>query len=98
MRTTLREVIRSCRDKETERLLNRLPGRKFGAIAEAARIKLAILNRAKNLHDLSLPSLRLEKLSGGRKGQYRIRINDQYRICFTWASENAGEVEITGYR
>ena len=90
-------MIQSCRDKETEKLLNRIPSKKFHAIAEAARIKLAFLNRATDLRDLSLPSLRLEKLSGDRKGQYSIRINDQYRICFLWSNGDASEVEITDY-
>lgn len=90
-------MIASCRDKETEKLLNRLPSRKFGAIAEAARIKLAFLDSATDLRDLSLPSLRFEKLSGDRKGQYSIRINNQYRICFVWSNGDASEVEITDY-
>ena len=50
-----------------------------------------------NLMDLSIASMRLEKLSGDRKGQYSIRINDQYRICFEWRSGNAYEVEIVDY-
>ena len=90
-------MIRSCRDKETEKLLNRLPSKKFGVIAQAARKKLTLLDGVTNLGDLSMPSLRLEKLLGDRKGQYSIRINDQYRICFTWSNGNASEVEITGY-
>ena len=49
------------------------------------------------MRDLSLPGLRLEKLSGDREGQYSIRINDQYRICFEWRDDGAYDVEITDY-
>ncbi len=48
--------------------------------------------------DLTLPGLRLEKLSGNRAGQYSIRINEQYRICFRWREGDAYEVEVTDYR
>jgi len=54
------------------------------------------LNRATTLRDLALlPGNRLEALEGSRKGQYSIRINDQYRICFGWKEEDAFDVEIT---
>lgn len=56
-----------------------------------------ILNSATTLLDLKLPSLRLEKLSGDRKGQYSIRISDQFRICFEWDGQNASAVEIVDY-
>ncbi len=52
---------------------------------------------ASSLKDLSLPGLRLEKLAGDRAGQYSIRINDQYRICFAWHAGSADDVEITDY-
>jgi toxin HigB-1 len=90
-------MIRACKDKETEKLLNRLPGRKFRNIETAARVKLALLDAAMSLVDLSLPGLRLEKLKGDRDGQYSIRINDQYRICFEWRNGDAYDVEITDY-
>jgi len=90
-------VIRSCRDKETERLVRNLPSRKLQSIERAARVKLAYMKSAGNLRDLSLPGLRLEKLSGDREGQYSIRINDQYRICFEWRDDGAYDVEITDY-
>ncbi|MEO8130805.1 MAG: type II toxin-antitoxin system RelE/ParE family toxin [Bryobacteraceae bacterium] len=77
--------------------MHRIPSRKFQAIAEIARIKLAFLHEATDLRDLSLPSLRLEKLLGDRKGQYSIRVNDQFRICFIWSNGDAPEVEITDY-
>ena len=57
-----------------------------------------ILNNAKDLHDLRAPpGNRLEALSGDRKGQYSIRINDQWRICFSWKQGNAYQVEIVDY-
>ncbi len=60
--------------------------------------KLRMLNRAVNLQDLRVPpNNRLEKLSGGRVGQYSIRVNDQWRICFEWKEGNADNVEIVDY-
>jgi len=57
-----------------------------------------MLNRAVNLQDLRVPPAnRLEKLSGGRAGQYSIRVNDQWRICFEWKEGNADNVEIVDY-
>ena len=90
-------MIRSCRNEETEKLLKNLPSRKFQSIERAARVKLVFLRSARNLRDLSIPGLRLEKLSGDRKGQYSSRINDQYRICFEWRDDGAYNVEITDY-
>jgi proteic killer suppression protein len=90
-------MIRSCKDKETKKLLNRLPSRKFRSVENAARIKLALLDAAKSLMDLSFPGLRLEKLSGDRAGQYSIRINDRFRLCFEWRDGDAHDVEITDY-
>jgi proteic killer suppression protein len=90
-------MIRSCGDQETEKLLNRVPSRKFRSIERAARIKLALLNAATSLMDLSLPGLRLEKLAGDRAGQYSIRINDRFRICFDWRDGESYDVEITDY-
>jgi len=90
-------MIRSCQDRETEKLWNRLPSRKFKNVEKAARVKLAMLDAATSLADLSLPGLRLEKLKGDRAGQYSIRVNDQLRICFRWSKGDAHEVEITDY-
>jgi proteic killer suppression protein len=90
-------MIRSCKDKETEKLRNRILSRKFKNIENVARMKLALLHAATSLMDLSLPGLRLEKLSGDRAGQYSIRINDQFRICFHWRNGDAYDVEITDY-
>ena len=64
----------------------------------AARRKLDQLNRVNELTDLKVPpGNRLEKLTGDRQGQYSIRINQQYRICFIWENGNALEVQITDY-
>lgn len=78
-------------------VLNRVPSRKFQAIQDRAELRLAQLNAAVSLQDLSFPSMRLEKLSGERKGQYSIRINKQYRICFEWRDGNVHQVEIVDY-
>ena len=56
-----------------------------------------MLDSAATLRDLALPGLRLEKLKGDREGQYSIRINDKYRICFEWSDNGADDVEITDY-
>lgn len=64
----------------------------------AALRKIRMLNRAENLNDLKVPpGNRLEALKGKRKGQYSVRINDQWRICFSWKGKDAIEVEITDY-
>ena len=62
---------------------------------EPAKRKLQMLDQAGELRDMSIPGNRLEKLTGDRKNQYSIRINDQYRICFNWKDGDAYEVEIT---
>jgi proteic killer suppression protein len=90
-------MIRSCKDKDTRRLLDREYSRKFAAIDKAARIRLRQLDSARFLQDLSIPGLRLEKLVGGREGQYSIRVNDQYRTCFRWKGGDAYDVEIVDY-
>ncbi|MDO8132023.1 MAG: type II toxin-antitoxin system RelE/ParE family toxin [Candidatus Brocadiales bacterium] len=67
-------------------------------IQEVALRKLRMINNAKNLNDLRIPPAnRLEKLKGNREGQQSIRINDQWRICFTWQKGDAYDVEITDY-
>jgi len=92
-------VIKSFRDKETEKVYFRERSSKLpGDIQQIALRKLRMLNNAQNIHDLRIPpSNRLEKLGGDRKGQYSIRINDQWRICFVWQDNNAYDVEITDY-
>jgi proteic killer suppression protein len=92
-------MIKTFADKETEKLFRRVFSRKLPQnIQHAARIKLEILDAAEVLQDLRIPpGNRLERLSGSREGQYSIRINDQWRICFTWHQENAYDVEIVDY-
>jgi proteic killer suppression protein len=90
-------MIRSCRQKHVQLLLDRKFSRKFQNIEKAARIRLEILDAATSLRDLELPGLRLEALKGDRKGQHSIRINDQFRICFEWRNGDAHNVEIVDY-
>lgn len=91
-------MIKSFRSTEAERLFRRLPPRRFRSIARPALRKLNMLDGAPDLATLaSLPGNRLERLRGDREGQYSIRINDQWRICFLWRGGNAYEVEIADY-
>jgi len=92
-------MIKSFACKETEKLFNRQFSRNLPQrIQRVARRKLEILDAAEVLRDLRIPpSNRMEKLSGDRKGQYSIRINDQWRICFEWQGGDAYEVEIADY-
>jgi len=91
-------VIKSFRDRETESLYNGQRVRKFAGIVAQAEKRLVILESAASLDDLSgLPGNRLEALKGDRKGQYSIRINDQWRICFEWRAGAAENVEIVDY-
>jgi proteic killer suppression protein len=92
-------MIKTFADKETEKLFGRSFSKKLPQnIQLAARMKLEILDAAEALQDLRIPpGNRLEKLSGKREGQYSIRINDQWRICFVWRQENAYAVEIVDY-
>jgi len=78
-------MIRGCRDKRTERLLAGQRVREFQAFERQAQRRLTVLAEATCLMDLAqLPSNRFEALRGDRKGQYGIRINDQWRLCFPW--------------
>jgi len=91
-------VIRSFRDGDTEDLFNRMASRRWAGIARVALRKLRLLHRARALQDLlAPPNNRLEKLKGDRAGQYSIRVNDQYRICFRWEGNDAFDVELTDY-
>ena len=92
-------MIKSFRDRNTERLFNREPVKKLGsAMQRSALRKLRILDAASTLGDLRVPpGNRLEKLEGVREGQHSIRINDQWRICFRWRSGDAYDVEIVDY-
>jgi proteic killer suppression protein len=92
-------MIRSFKDKETERIFSREGSRKFPTdIQRPALRKLLVLHGATNVNDLKVPpGNRLEPLKGDRKGQHSIRINEQWRICFVWKDGNAEAVEITDY-
>ena len=92
-------MIQSFKCKETARLFDTGFSRRFpSSILKSAIIRLAMLNRSGKLDDLKVPpSNHLEKLSGDREGQYSIRINDKYRVCFVWNVNNARDVEIVDY-
>jgi proteic killer suppression protein len=92
-------MIRSFRDRETERLFRREPARRLPPdVRRAALRKLVILDAAESLEDLRVPpGNRLEKLTGDRAGQHSIRINDQWRVCFRWKEGDAEDVEIVDY-
>jgi proteic killer suppression protein len=92
-------MIISFENSETEKIWNGYRVKKLPReIQEIGRRKLRMLNNSFSLIDLKVPpSNRLEKLSGGLKGYYSIRINDQWRIIFKWQENNAAEVEILDY-
>ena len=92
-------MIKSFRNKETEKIFNRLLSSKLPQkIQPIARKKLVILDAALELNDLRIPpGNRLEALKGNRKGQHGIRINNQWRICFKWSDGDAYDVDITDY-
>ncbi len=92
-------MIKSFRDKETEKVWNREFSKKLPKqIQERALMKLQQLHAAGDLKDLSIPlSKQLELLKGDRKGDHSIRINRQWRICFTWFGGHALDVEIADY-
>ena len=92
-------MLRSFGDKNTEAAWQRRRVRKLDpSLQRAAWRKLAILDAAETLGDLRVPpGNRLEKLAGDRAGQYSIRINQQYRICFRWTDAGPEDVEITDY-
>lgn len=91
-------MIRTFRCKDTEALFEDIDVLRFRNIERVARRKLMYLHQAKHLNDLrSPPGNRLEALKSDRKGQYSIRINDQWRICFRWINDDAFDVEIIDY-
>jgi proteic killer suppression protein len=92
-------MIKSFKGKWAQAVFRREVCRSLAAeVQRAAYRKLAILDAAGALTDLRLPpGNRLEKLAGDRAGQYSIRINDQWRICFSWKQGDAYEVEIADY-
>jgi len=92
------DVIVSFRDADTRALAAGTRVARFAAIEAVARRKLRQLEIAGRLGDLRVPpGNRLEALRGDRAGQYSIRINDQYRICFVWTTAGPSDVEIVDY-
>ena len=92
-------MIESFASKETEKVFSGLFSKKLPTdIQRSARRRLLFLDNAENLQDIqAVPGFRLEKLIGDRAGQYCIRINDQWRICFDWINNRASNVEIVDY-
>lgn len=92
-------MIKSFKCKETQKLFNLEKSKKLpSTIQKVALRKLEILDYAYQLNDLRVPpSNHLEALKGNRSGQYSIRINNQWRICFVWENENIYNVEIVDY-
>ena len=92
-------MIKSFQDRETERIFRRQFSLRLPQdIQRNARRKLELLDAAETLEDVRTPPAnRLEKLSGDREAQHSIRINDQWRICFTWRDGDAYNVEIVDY-
>ncbi|MCG2783730.1 MAG: type II toxin-antitoxin system RelE/ParE family toxin [Anaerolineae bacterium] len=92
-------MIKTFKDAPTQKIYQRQPSRKLPPdIQQVALRKLRMINNATSLTDLRIPPAnRLEKLSGDRAGQWSIRINDQWRICFVWRESDACDVEIVDY-
>ncbi|PIR75400.1 MAG: plasmid maintenance system killer [Candidatus Magasanikbacteria bacterium CG_4_9_14_0_2_um_filter_42_11] len=92
-------MILSFHDKETEKIWLQEYSRKLPrGIQQIALRKLFMIHRAKHIQDLRVPpGNRLERLQGDRNGQYSIRINEKYRICFRWLDGDAHHVEIVDY-
>ena len=91
-------MIKGFRCADTRTLFETGKSKRFSAIAKIATRKLAQLDPAQTLEFLrSPPGNRLEALKGERKGQFSIRINDQYRLCFRWTNEGPTDVELLGY-
>ena len=91
-------MIRTFRCQDTQELFDDVDVPRFRAFERVARRKLMYLHRARTLQDLRVPpGNRLEALKGDRKGQHSIRINDQWRICFSWRDGDAFAVEIVDY-
>lgn len=91
-------VIRSVGDNATEALFDGRPMRRLQRVARTGQRKLKQVHAATELRDLAMfPGNRLERLSGDRRGQHSIRVNDQFRICFAWRDGDAYDVEIVDY-
>ena len=92
-------MIRSFHDRDTERLARRELVRRWGSdVRRLALRKLRMLDAAVSLDDLRVPpGNRLERLRGDRAGQWSIRVNDQWRLCFEWRESDAYDVELVDY-
>jgi proteic killer suppression protein len=91
-------VIKSFKDGDTKRLFRNERVKRWRSIETVARRKLVMVEATEQLNDLKAPSgNRLHSLREDRQGQYAIRVNDQYRVCFGWPEGNAYDVEITDY-
>ena len=91
-------MIKSAADKRTAQFLDGRRVPEFQAFAQQAQRRVWILNEATCIEDLMrLSSIRFEALGGDRNGQYSIRINDKWRICFTFSEGDAWDVEIVDY-
>ena len=91
-------MILSFKCKDTQTLFETGTSRVFSQFQSVAERKLTMLDNAVTLADLRIPPAnRLEKLSSDREGQYSIRINDQFRICFVWGEDGVSDVEIVDY-
>ncbi|MFH1033645.1 MAG: type II toxin-antitoxin system RelE/ParE family toxin [Pseudomonadota bacterium] len=91
-------MIRSFKDKRSRRVYEGQPVRELQAVFRQAERRLRVLDAADTLEALMmLPSNRCKALTGDRQGQYSIRINDQWRICFQWREDGAHQVEIVDY-
>jgi proteic killer suppression protein len=90
-------LIRSFKERETEKIFNKFFSRKLPEnIQRRAAIRLIAIDSSNDVNDLRIPAgNRLETLGGDREGQYGIRIDEQWRICFRWEGDNACDVEIT---
>jgi toxin HigB-1 len=87
-------MIISCRDKRTRSFVTGQRVKAFDGIARKLSMKLDQLDASVSLGDLSLPGNHLEVLKGDRKGQYSIRVNDQWRICFEWPKSSEGPINV----
>ena len=87
-------MIQSFKSGDTEALHQRRRVARWVSIEAVARRKLDQLDAAGELRDMALPPGRLEALSGNRKGQHSIRVNDQFRVCFVWTPQGPKDVEI----
>ena len=91
-------MIRSFKDQRTERFFGGQRAREFHGFSDQATRRLTVLDNAESLSDLAgLPSNRLKSLSGARAGEYSIRINQQWRVCFRWGTDGPYDVEIVDY-